>query len=97
MIALWDEADQWHVLAQVAFEQIKKTRLPVVTTSHVLLECANATVRRPYRPALKNGVTHSRSVRQSSSPRTMTDPTRGSHTIVEKLATPELSTSYHLQ
>ena len=53
MIALWDEADQWHEPAHAAYEQIKKARLPVVATSYVLLECANAAARRPYRPALK--------------------------------------------
>ncbi len=49
MLALWDEADQWHSKANVAFEQICAARLPAVTTTFVLLECGNAAARKPYR------------------------------------------------
>src|SRR5436853_5361985 len=49
MLAVWDEADQWHAAANAAFEKICANRLPVVTTSFVLLECGNAAARRPYR------------------------------------------------
>ena len=42
LIALWDEDDQWHAAASRAFEQIKASRAPVVTTSYILAECGNA-------------------------------------------------------
>lgn len=49
LLALWDEADQWHSPAAKAFEAIVKSRVPLVTSEYVLLECANAAARRPYR------------------------------------------------
>lgn len=49
MLAVWDEADQWHAAANTAFEKICADRLSVVTTSFILLECGNAAARRPYR------------------------------------------------
>ena len=49
MLAVWDEADQWHVAANAAFERLRAARLPVVTTSFVLLECGNSAARRSYR------------------------------------------------
>ncbi len=53
MIALWDEGDQWHAIAQRAYHDIKQARLAVLTTTCVLLECGNAAARRPFRPAVK--------------------------------------------
>jgi predicted nucleic acid-binding protein len=53
MIALWDEADQWHEAAQDAYEKLKRARMPVVTTSYILLECGNSAARRAFRPAVK--------------------------------------------
>jgi uncharacterized protein len=53
MIALWDEADQWHALAQKAYDDLKAVRPEVITTIDVLLECGNAAARRPFRPAVK--------------------------------------------
>lgn len=49
MLAMWDEADQWHAAANAAFEKLSADRRPVVTTTFVLLECGNAAARRPYR------------------------------------------------
>jgi uncharacterized protein len=49
MLAAWDEADQWHVAANAAFERLSIRRLHVVTSSFVLLECGNAAARKPYR------------------------------------------------
>jgi uncharacterized protein len=49
MLALWDEADQWHANAQTAFEMLTSARHSVATTTFVLLECGNAAARRPYR------------------------------------------------
>ena len=52
MLALWDEADQWHAEAQAAFQQLVAKRNFVVTTTFVLLESGNAAARRPYRGAV---------------------------------------------
>ncbi len=49
LIALWDEDDQWHAAASRAFEQIKASRTPVVTTSYILAECGNAAARTAFR------------------------------------------------
>jgi hypothetical protein len=49
LLALWDEADQWHSLAEAAFSRITKLGHSLVTTTFVLLECGNAAARRPYR------------------------------------------------
>lgn len=53
MVALWNEADQWHVLAQKAYDDFKSVRTEVITTIDVLLECGNAAARRIFRPAVK--------------------------------------------
>ena len=52
MLALWDEADQWHHDAERAFEEVTNKRLSLATTPFVLLECGNAAARRPYRGAV---------------------------------------------
>ena len=52
LVALWDEADQWHELANEAYGEIKASRTEIVTTSLVMLECGNAAARRPYRKAV---------------------------------------------
>ena len=49
LLALWDKSDQWHSAATTAFDQIVSMRRSVLTSSYVLLECANAAARRPYR------------------------------------------------
>lgn len=49
LLALWDMSDQWHVPAEYAFSQLTQQRLPIVTTTYILLECGNAAARRPYR------------------------------------------------
>jgi predicted nucleic acid-binding protein len=49
LLALWDVADQWHGAAEAAYQQVVARRLPLVTTTFVLLECGNAAARRPYR------------------------------------------------
>jgi uncharacterized protein len=49
LVALWDEADQWHTAAENAFAAIVAKRRSLVTTSFVLLECGNTAARRPYR------------------------------------------------
>jgi predicted nucleic acid-binding protein len=53
MLALWNEADQWHSAAQHAYDRLKHERSEVVTTIDVLLECGNAAARRSFRPAVK--------------------------------------------
>jgi predicted nucleic acid-binding protein len=49
LIAVWDTTDQWHDVAEVVFQELLHKRIPLVTTSQVLLECGNAASRRPYR------------------------------------------------
>lgn len=49
IIALWDEADQWHAAALRAAERIASGSVRLVTSSAVLLECGNAAARKPYR------------------------------------------------
>ena len=49
LIALWDQSDQWHPAAANAFELIIDLQIPLITTTFILLECGNASARRPYR------------------------------------------------
>jgi predicted nucleic acid-binding protein len=49
LLALWDRSDQWHVPATQAFQIFSQERASLYTSSLVLLECANAAARRPYR------------------------------------------------
>jgi uncharacterized protein len=49
LIALWDEADQWHMAAKQAYDALVAARFVGVTTEAILLECGNAASRRPYR------------------------------------------------
>jgi uncharacterized protein len=49
LLALWDRSDQWHAPASQAFQRFSKERARLYTSSLVLLECANAAARRPYR------------------------------------------------
>lgn len=49
MIAVWDETDQWHMDAKVAYDLLFSRGGKLVTTSLVLFECGNASARRPYR------------------------------------------------
>lgn len=49
LLALWDIADQWHPAAEAAFGRLVARRVPLVTTTFVLLECGNAAARRSYR------------------------------------------------
>ncbi len=49
LIALWDQSDQWHVNAEIAFRNLADGKTSLVTSTFVLLECGNAAARRPYR------------------------------------------------
>ncbi len=49
LIAVWDDTDQWHSVADRAYRQLQRSGKTVVTTTAVLLECGNAAARRPYR------------------------------------------------
>ena len=49
LLALWDEDDQWHDAAESAYTELRRGRVRGVTTGYVLIECANAAARRPYR------------------------------------------------
>ena len=52
LVAVWDQTDQWHAVAHVCFTQLLVSRVELITTTHVLLECGNAAARRPYRSAV---------------------------------------------
>jgi predicted nucleic acid-binding protein len=52
LLALWDASDQWHPAAETAFVNLSREKVALTTTSFVLLECANAASRRPYRLAV---------------------------------------------
>ena len=49
LVAVWNSDDQWHTLAKPAFAGLINSRTNVVTTSLVLIECANAAARHPFR------------------------------------------------
>lgn len=49
LLAIWDEADQWHEAANRTYGALLEQRRRVVTTSYVLLECGNAAARKSYR------------------------------------------------
>jgi predicted nucleic acid-binding protein len=49
LIAQWDTTDQWHPLAEAAYQRIKAQRQSVLTTTFILLECGNAAARRTFR------------------------------------------------
>lgn len=53
LLALWDADDQWHAKAESAFAELMQAKALATTTSFVLLECANAAARRPYRLAVE--------------------------------------------
>jgi predicted nucleic acid-binding protein len=50
MIAIWDDADQWHKAAKAVYDRLLIEGRRLVTTPHVLFECGNASARRTYRP-----------------------------------------------
>jgi uncharacterized protein len=49
MLAVWDDTDQWHAAANVAYAALHSQGRRVVTTPLVLCECGNASARRTYR------------------------------------------------
>jgi uncharacterized protein len=53
LLATWDAGDQWHSAAEAAFTNLIQEKILLTTTSFVLLECANAAARRPYRHAVE--------------------------------------------
>jgi uncharacterized protein len=52
LIARWDGRDQWHQLADDAFQRIMAERAVAVTTEAILLECGNALARTKMRSAV---------------------------------------------
>ena len=52
LLAIWDRSDQWHSAAANAFQNLQDLRAELLTTTLVLVECANAAARRPYRAAV---------------------------------------------
>lgn len=49
ILAVWDRADQWHEAATRSFGDLLRSNRKVVTSSLVLIECANAAARTPFR------------------------------------------------
>ncbi|HUY34226.1 MAG TPA: hypothetical protein VMV69_15880 [Pirellulales bacterium] len=49
LIAQWDAGDQWHALADAAYQQMVAQRKSVLTTIFILLECGNTAARRTFR------------------------------------------------
>jgi predicted nucleic acid-binding protein len=49
ILAVWDEADQWHGPASQAFDELMRSRRVLVSTPLVFIECGNAAARTPYR------------------------------------------------
>jgi uncharacterized protein len=49
LIAQWDTSDQWHSLADVAYQKMVAQRRSVTTTTFILLECGNSAARRTFR------------------------------------------------
>ena len=49
VLALLDVRDQWHAAAEQAWERVLAEGRGFPTTPLVLVECANAAARRPYR------------------------------------------------
>lgn len=49
MLALWDEADQWHAVASAAMDALPLEVCRFVASSLVMLECGNSAARTPYR------------------------------------------------
>jgi predicted nucleic acid-binding protein len=49
LIAQWDTGDQWHNLADAAYQQMVAQRKSVLTTTFIVLECGNTAARRTFR------------------------------------------------
>lgn len=49
LIALWDQNDQWHAAAKACLATLDVGTTRLISTSFVMLECANHAARRPYR------------------------------------------------
>jgi predicted nucleic acid-binding protein len=54
LVALWNVADHWHAEAEAAFKTITTRRMPIVTTTFILLECGNTAARRPFRAMISS-------------------------------------------
>ena len=52
VLAMLDVRDQWHHAAEEAWARILADQADFMTTSLILVECANAAARRPYRTAV---------------------------------------------
>lgn len=49
LLALWDEADQWHADAIRAQQALEAIGAQLFTSNYILLECGNAAARKPFR------------------------------------------------
>jgi predicted nucleic acid-binding protein len=49
ILALWETSDQWHRAAEQTMTSLDLKQVKLVTTTLILIECANAAARKPYR------------------------------------------------
>jgi uncharacterized protein len=49
LLAIWDQDDPWHAVADSAWRQIIAAPVTWITTAYILLECGNAAARTPSR------------------------------------------------
>jgi predicted nucleic acid-binding protein len=49
ILALLERSDQWHEAAARTWAVLLHAGRPLRTTTHVLVECANASARKPHR------------------------------------------------
>ncbi|MGI8982582.1 MAG: type II toxin-antitoxin system VapC family toxin [Pirellulaceae bacterium] len=70
LLALWDTSDQWHPAADAAFQILSTSKILLVSSTFVLLECGNAAARKPYRAAVD-------SLRQKLEPGLLFSPIAG--------------------
>ena len=52
LLAVWNHSDQWHRPATEAYRKLQAEKAVLFSSSFVLLECANAAVRRSYRESV---------------------------------------------
>jgi uncharacterized protein len=50
LIAIWNKTDQWHAAATAAMASVNISGIRLISTPHILVECANAMSRSGLRP-----------------------------------------------
>jgi len=54
LLALLDVADQWHAVAEAAYQNLKSAGRDFVTTEFIFLEAGNAAARTQYRKPIRD-------------------------------------------